>query len=68
MAREEEETKRIHFWIFARDDARLDAAFGSNIGKSKAVRTIIRKYLNAIEAKAEANAKPVRVEDLEITP
>lgn len=63
MPREADAIVRVHLWIFARDKERLEQFFGTNIGMSKAVRTILHKNLNALEARATKDAQPVQVTD-----
>jgi hypothetical protein len=63
--KEDEEVQCVHIWLYARDVERLDLMYGNTIGRSKAVRAIIRKTLNQIEAKASLAAKPLDGVDLD---
>lgn len=60
-----EETTKIHFHIAKRDLERLDAAFcregQRTVGRSRALRVIIKTYLDALERKT--NAKPIPFTD-----
>jgi hypothetical protein len=68
--RETEQLKRVHLWIYERDYDRLHAFFDGRIKISDAVRQILHNYLNQIEAKAGAVARPMELKhDLtDITP
>lgn len=65
-----EEMTRVHFWISNRDIERLDVHYkgSQNIGRSKAVRIILRNYLNSIEAAAQASARRPEITDDSILP
>lgn len=64
--REGEELKRIHLWLYTRDIDRLHALYGSTVGISKAVRLMVRKFLDNLEAKAAAIAEPVKGEEQDV--
>lgn len=51
--REGEPQVRVHIWVYERDYEKLKVLYGNTIGLSKAVRTILRKFLNGLEAKAQ---------------
>lgn len=59
--RETEQLKRIHLWIYERDYDRLHTYFDGRIKISDAVRQILHNYLNQIEAKAGAVARPMEI-------
>ena len=65
--RETEELKRIHLWIYERDYERLHTYFDGRIKISDAVRQILHNYLNQIEAKAGAVARPMELKHDDIT-
>lgn len=50
--KESEPLKRLHIHLFERDWERIQLLFADNIGESKAIRHMVRKYLDMIEAKA----------------
>lgn len=63
---ETEEIQRVHLWLYARDVERINELFGKNIGISRAIRMMVRKFLNQIDAKAQLEAKPIGdIEDVE---
>ena len=61
MPQNEEELRRIHIWLYDRDVERLDAIYGKSLGRSTAIRSMVRKMLNIIEAKSQATALPVPI-------
>lgn len=58
---ETEELTRVHIWLYARDVERLNVLFNKNIGFSKAVRQIVRKFLDNVEDRASKGAKHLGV-------
>lgn len=58
---ESEKIVRRHYWVYENDDDRFNYLFGGSgkIGKSKAIRTIMRQFLDKIEAKRAGAAKSV---------
>lgn len=61
-ARLNEETTKIHVHLFAKDVEKIDAMFCRQglrtIGRSMAIRLIVRSYLQALERKT--NVKPIQ--------
>lgn len=59
---------RVHLWLFERDLERLDLLFKDSYGRSRAARTMIRKYLDNLEAinaeKVRARAPDVELSDV----
>lgn len=53
----DEEMERTHILLFKRDVERIKAHFGNNLGYSKAIRLIVRKFLDQVEARALQGAK-----------
>ena len=63
MARNEDEPLvRKHVWLSQRDWERTEMYFANNLGTSKALRVMMRSFLNGIEAKASAKAARPSVE------
>jgi hypothetical protein len=63
MGRRKEDLEKVTLNLFPGDFQRLGELFPT-IGASKALRSILRKYLQDIEARADINARRVEV-DLE---
>ena len=60
MAQESSNGKiRVHIWLDLEDVDEIDRLYSSSMGRSAAIRIIIKKYLNLIRAKVEEKAKPV---------
>lgn len=55
---EREETMRVHIFVYKEDYERIKELYGDTIGVSKAIRTMLRKFLRTVDAKTE----PRRVE------
>lgn len=53
---EHDDMARVHIWLYKSDIERINALYGSNIGFSKAIRLLLRKFLKEIDAKAAAKA------------
>lgn len=66
--REDEVIVREHIWLYESDVDWIDKHFGANIGKSKAIRQMVRVMRKQIEGKALANAQHPKVEDIYIGP
>jgi len=60
----EEELQRVHVHLFQSDVEKVHALFDSNIGFSKAVRTMLRKFLRSIEEKAGARRIQADISDI----
>ena len=60
--RGEEEMIRVHINMPKRDLDRVKQLWGESLGVSKAVSSIVRKYIERIERKAAENAKPVPIQ------
>lgn len=56
---EDEEIKRVHLWLFTRDLERLEIIAGGLVDRSKLVRTIVRQYLDSVDAKASLRSRRV---------
>ena len=52
--REGEKQIRVHLWVYENDYEWLKMLYGNTVGVSKTVRTILRKYRNGLEAKAQS--------------
>ncbi len=63
MSQNDEELRRIHIYLYDRDVDRLDAIYGKSLGRSTAIRNMVRKMLNIIEAKSQETAQPVPLGD-----
>jgi len=65
---ESEEIARRHIWLYARDIERTELLFGRTLGFSKAIRLMVRKFLNSVEAKGliEAHHPIVTESDLKL--
>jgi len=64
---EEEPLVRIHLHMFERDFEDLKSLYGSNMGHTKAVRLIIRRFLNGLREKANTHNGPISKElDIEV--
>lgn len=61
--RGDEPKRRVHIWMYTRDIERIETLYAPNLTMSDAVRAIVRAHLNTVEAKAAANAKPLKLED-----
>lgn len=59
--REGEEQIRVHLWVFKDDHEWLKMVYGNSMGVSKAVRTILRKYRQGIEEKAQEKQQEKQV-------
>ena len=59
----DEEMERTHVLLYKRDIERIKAHYSDNLGYSKAIRLIVRKFLDQIEAKALRNAKHPELTD-----
>jgi metal-responsive CopG/Arc/MetJ family transcriptional regulator len=64
--REEEEVVRVHVHLFKRDIDRLDELFEHSMGRAKAVRKIVRAFINNVEAKASERSAHVTATDFNI--
>ena len=65
MSRSEgEEMERVHVHIYREDAEKVRALFGDNLGFSKAIRIMIRKFLRTIEEKAEGRRVETNLDDL----
>ncbi len=53
---ESEEISRRHIWLYSRDIERTELLFGRTLGFSKAIRLMVRKFLNSVEAKGLIDA------------
>ena len=53
---ESEPLRRVHLHIYERDYERLLQFYGDTTGVSKAARTMIRRFLHNVEARAAAKA------------
>lgn len=63
MARGEgDDLIRTHLWMNKADLEWIDAMFGDRLGRSAAVRTIIRTYRKAIEARGLQQASRLHVD------
>lgn len=62
--REDEVIVREHVWLYESDMDWIKKHFGLNIGKSKAIRQMVRVMRKQIEGKALAHAQHPKVEDI----
>lgn len=53
IERDAGDKKRIHIWLFEDDVNRLDAMVPNTRIRSKILRNIVHKWLNAVEARAQ---------------
>lgn len=49
-----EPLERVHLMLFEKDVARLQRYFAPNVGMSKAVRVIVRDYLDRFDQKVDS--------------
>ncbi len=61
---ENEPLTRIHLHVFESDLEKLRILYEPTIGYNKAVRHIIRKFLNGLETRAGGKPVNVNLEDL----
>ena len=57
---------RKHVWLDANDCDRIESLFGETIGFSEAIRLMLRKFLDGIEAKAQGAAKALPHKPVEV--
>lgn len=57
--KETEPLRRCHIYLFDQDYDEITALFGGNIGESKAIRHMIRKYLRMIKDRTQEQSKPM---------
>lgn len=62
-----EELLRVHIWVFAQDVERMDKMLPDRRSRSLILRSIIHKYLNAVEAQVSAkidgqDSRPIMIE------
>lgn len=55
--REGDEQDRYHIWLFKEDVQLVDTLWGNSVGRSRAIRIILRKALASLRAQAEAKSK-----------
>jgi len=60
----EEKIVRTHVLLFERDIERVKSLYGDDLGFSKAIRLMVRKVLDHIEARAAASSKSVHNTEL----
>lgn len=63
---ESEEISRRHLWLYTRDIERTELLFGRTLGFSKAIRLMVRKFLNSVEAKGLIEAHHPIVNELDL--
>jgi len=67
--RPREPVERVHFHLYTRDLARIDALFKHRMSRAQAVRELLRRMLDRIEAKGKIRVQPLQVpNDLELPP
>jgi hypothetical protein len=64
--KESEDMTRCHVRLFTTDKEWLDDNFGPTIGYSKAVRSIVRRFVRHMQEKVASKAQPITssVEDI----
>jgi hypothetical protein len=60
--RDDEDLIRKHLWLSRQDWERTEMYFGRNMGTSRAIRVMMKQFLDGIEAKARQSATRPRVE------
>lgn len=59
--REDEPLRRIHIFMYERDVEDIEALYGSTVGQSKFIRTVVRDYLNKLRQKAREQEQGTKV-------
>jgi hypothetical protein len=63
---ESERVVRTHIFLYERDVRRLHALYDDRIGYSKAIRVIVRRFLNQLDMHSKQSVLNIQIEDDEI--
>lgn len=63
---ESEPLKRIHLWLYESDVDKLQSLFKNSMGMSRAVRTIVRKFIKQIEAASAQESKTIQLPEVQL--